>query len=278
VRLARKIYAADHPNLADALGGQADAFAVQGRFDEAIAVREEALRINRTNGDQDGVTFALNSLGILYLDAGRPDLAIARAEEALELGKKNFGPGHERTGELMANLARSYAAAKRPEQADSMFRASIEVFDGLDDRGIFAPLANMDYASLCRDTGRMALADSFYTRAEAALDSTNAGTRMYLGACLIEHAYLRSLQDRHPEAEAMMQSAFPMRVGENAKDPSLAGPYMTWAAARVGAGDADGAIEKLALASACGGDESGAARFPELAQLRTRPDYPLSSR
>jgi hypothetical protein len=159
-----------------------------------------------------------------------------------------------------------------------LFRGAIEVFDGLEDRGIFAPIASMDYATFLRDQGRVALADSFYARAEAVLDSTNAGTRTYLGVCLIEHAYLRSLQDRHAEAEAMMQSAFPLRIGEKKDDPALGGAYLTWAAARAAAGDPEGAIEKLTLASACGADESGAARYPELTELRARPDYPLKAR
>src|SRR4030095_13775446 len=55
VRLARQVYEPDHPNLADALGGQAEAFLAQGRFKDAISVREEALKIQRAKGTHEGV-------------------------------------------------------------------------------------------------------------------------------------------------------------------------------------------------------------------------------
>jgi non-specific serine/threonine protein kinase/serine/threonine-protein kinase len=278
VRLARQIYAPDHPSLADALGGQADAMILRGRYDEAAAVREEALRILRANGDPHGVTYELNALSILYLAAGKHDLAVARAAEACEVGISSQGPEHERTAEAMTNLARAYAAAKRSRRADSTFRAAVEVFDRLGDRGIFAMLADMDYATFCRDEGRLERADAFYVRAEATLDSTSAGLRPYLGGCLIEHAYLRSLQGRHAEAEAMMQAGFRHRRGEAAEDdPELGTAYVTWAASRARAGDADGAVERLARAAGCGVTGKDVVKYSELAALRARPDYPLSS-
>jgi non-specific serine/threonine protein kinase/serine/threonine-protein kinase len=276
VRLARQIYTPEHPNLADALGGQADALVILEKYDEAAAVREEALRIMKANGSPFGITYELNSLSILYLEAGNLDLAIARAGEACEVSRTNQGPTHERTAEAMANLARAYTAAKRTQEADTTFRAAIEIFDGLADTGIFATLANMDYATLCRDQGLTARAESLYARAESGLDSTNAATQPYLGACRIEHAYLRSLEGRHEEAEAMMRAGFALRRGEaDEDDPDLAESYLTWAAARMLAGNADGAVERLTRAAGCGVTEDDVATFGELAALRSRPDYPV---
>jgi hypothetical protein len=110
------------------------------------------------------------------------------------------------------------------------------------------------------------------------LDSTNAATRPYLGACRIERGYLRSLEGRHEEAEALLRSGFPLRRGDAAEDAQdLGGSYLTWAAARMLAGDADGAVERLERAARCGITEEDVAKYGELAALRSRPDYPLSS-
>jgi hypothetical protein len=94
----------------------------------------------------------------------------------------------------------------------------------------------------------------------------------------MEHGYLRSQQGRHEEAEAMMQAGFTHRRGDTAEDDrDLGAAYLTWAAARARAGDVDGAVERLARAAGCGVTEEDAAKYAELAVLRSRPDYPLAS-
>jgi eukaryotic-like serine/threonine-protein kinase len=279
LRLARQIYAPDHPRIADALGGRADAFVTQKRYDEAIAMREEAVHIRRRIGDDPlFTTYELTSLAALYRTAGQHDLAIARAQEACDVGRKGLGLEHERTAEAMATLARCYAAAKRTRQADSTFRAAIGVFDGLRDTGMFATQANMDYATFCRDHDQADRADSFYLRAEAALDSTKSATRTYLGACLIEHAYLRSLQGRHAEAEAMMRVGFPLRTGTAENDRDLGNPHLIWAAVRARGGDVGGAVEQLAQAARHGATAADAAKYEDLAALQSRADFPSELR
>ncbi len=277
VRLARQIYAPDHPNLADALGGQAEAFIAQGRFEDAIPVREEALEIQRAKGTPEGVAYELNALAILYQATNQFDNAIARAEEACEVRRKS-GQESERTFEALATLANCYASAGMTQRADSTFRAAIGGFERLGSESIFSIETEMNYAALCRDTGRMERAESLYAHAEASLDSTSEGTRPYLGRCRINHGYLRSKQGRHDEAEAMIRSGFALQFGENPKEGAdLGGAYVLWAAARAGAGDIDGAIEQLRCAAACGATTVETAKYPELASLRSRPDYPLVS-
>jgi hypothetical protein len=123
------------------------------------------------------------------------------------------------------------------------------------------------------------MAETLYAHAEAIFDSTEAGTRRALGGYVVEHGYMRSIEGRHAEAEAMIANGIRLATidAENA-DPELGPMYLGWAAARAAAGDLDGAVEKLSLASTFGVDESDAASFPELAPLRKRPDYPLRKR
>jgi non-specific serine/threonine protein kinase/serine/threonine-protein kinase len=276
VRLARKIYAPDHPNLADALGGLADALVGQERLEEAIAVHEEALQVGRGRGTPEGVAHQLNWLGILYRATGRLDLATARAEEAVQMRRDSAGPESARTAEAMSNLARCYVDAGRTREADSTFLAALAIFDKLRADNIFAVETAMYYADLCRDTDRADRADSFYVRAEAALDSTKAAMRPFLGYCLTGHGYLRATQGRHDEAERMLAAGVALARGDEPEESAaVAEHHVLWAAARARAGDLDGAAEQLARAARSGATEADAARRPELAPLASRPDYPF---
>ncbi|MGQ0720949.1 MAG: protein kinase domain-containing protein [Candidatus Eiseniibacteriota bacterium] len=277
VRLARQIYAPDNPQLATALGGQANALTARGRYPEAIAVLEEALAILRTKGAPELAAGAANLAGSVYLADGQVDSAIARTEEAHRIFVGQKGPENARVAEVVANLGRCYAAAGQTQRADASFRDAIAVFDRVGDETILPPLAWMSYANLCRDDGRMERADSLYARAAAALDSTNAGMRSYAWECLMDWGRLRSLQDRHDEAEALLRGSYSIRrsSAEGDTDPSLGGVYLVWAAARSRAGDVEGAVEKLRLAAASEVDPRDVEGFPELAALRDHPEYPF---
>jgi hypothetical protein len=136
----------------------------------------------------------------------------------------------------------------------------------------------VEYADLCRDRGLLERADSLYTRAEAGLDSTNAAMRPFAGVCLIGHAELRSLQGRHDEAESLMRIGYPLRRGDAGDDDSSVGEaHVSWAVVRARAGNLDGAVEELRRAASCGVTAEEVSRRPELAALRSRPDYPRDS-
>ncbi|MGQ0720934.1 MAG: protein kinase domain-containing protein [Candidatus Eiseniibacteriota bacterium] len=276
VRLARQIYSPDHPNLADALSGLASALASKGDDSQAITVSEEVVRITRQSGRSFDLALELNSLGLLYRSSDQPERAVACAEESWRIRNETLGAGNARTAESLANLARSLFAAGQTARADSSFQAAIAVFDRLDATGVFTAVAYASFANLCRDTKRLARADTLYAHAQALLDSTNAGLRPYAGECLMDHGYLRSLQGRHAEAEAMIAAGFPLRRGETAEtDPGLGQWYLIWAASRAAAGDVDGALGKLREAARCGVTSEDAETLSELAALRSRADYPL---
>jgi len=276
VRIARQLYEPDHPNLADALGGQAEAFIAQGRSKDAISVREEALKIQRANGTHDAVAYELNALALLYQATNQIDLAIARSEEACEV-RRASGQETDRTFEALATLASCYASAGMTQRADAAFRAAMDGLERLDSKSIFSIEAGVKYAGFCRDTGRMERADSLYLRAEASLDSTNNAPMF--GNCRIEHGYLRSKQGRHDDAEAMIRSGFALQFGEDLKEsPDLGQAYIVWAAAQASAGNAENAMEHLRSAARCGMTAVDAEKYSELAALRTRADFPSELR
>jgi hypothetical protein len=121
-------------------------------------------------------------------------------------------------------------------------------------------------------------ADSLYAHAQANMDSTNAGIRPYFAECLLDRGVLRSAQGRHAEAESLLAVGFRMLRGDAPEDDaSLGEVYSRWAVARARAGDADGAMDKVRLAVRCGVPAGELGEFPEIAALRSRPDYPRDS-
>lgn len=279
VAMSRKLYAPEHGRLVESLSGLAEVTHFLGRFPEAIAAQQEVIRILRgkeMRGDQ--LPFALAMLGSFHHSAGQLDSAIARTTEAIDLYRTILGPGHFRVGEASANLARYELEANRPAVADTLFRRAVALFDAIDERSILSPLARQDYGNLCLDLGRLAEAESLFARAEAALDSTNAAMRPYVGDNLIGRARLRARQERHAEAESLVAAGMWMRHENLAgADPNLMDSWFSRAEVRWLGGDAVGAIEDLGRAARCGATASDAARFPELAALRTHPGYPFVS-
>ncbi|MGQ0720942.1 MAG: protein kinase domain-containing protein [Candidatus Eiseniibacteriota bacterium] len=279
VRLARRIYSPDHPDLAGALSGQAAALQARGDVEQAIAAREEAIAILRAGSpEQERLAHELNTAGLVYRFTGQLDLAVARFEEACSLKRRIYGDENLRTAESVANLARCYADAGLNVRADSTYRAAITVLDRFDPTSLFTVYAYMGYANLCRDAGRADQADTLYAHALADMDSTNAGIRPYFAECLLDRAMLRSAQRRHAEAESLLQSGCRMLRGDAPEDDAKLGEvYTRWALTRVRAGDAEGAVDRLQLALRCGVAADELEQYPEFAALRSRPDYPLDS-
>lgn len=278
LRLARKLYPPDHPGLAEALTGKAEALVVAGDMKQAIDLREEAARIYRSKNIQDKLADELNNLGLLYLSEGPHDLAVARLEESVQTWNRVFKTENARTAATLSNLARSYDQVGMVQRSDSCYQAVLPVLDRVSPQSAFTAWAYMGFANLCRDNRRGTEAETAYARAEAMLDSTNAGMAPYRGLCLIDHGYLRSKQGRHDEAESMIRSGFALLFGKDPKENAdLGRAYVLWAAAQAGAGNTEGAIESLGRAARCGITAVDAAKYSELASLRTRPDYPLVS-
>jgi tetratricopeptide (TPR) repeat protein len=72
-------------NLAAALGDQANAFRLLGRFEEALASAESALAISREQGNQHAIARGLNLTAAILEDQQRYSEAEARYNEALQM-------------------------------------------------------------------------------------------------------------------------------------------------------------------------------------------------
>jgi len=277
VALARRLFAGDHPLLADALSGQAQALMTLERFDEAIGVEEEAIGILRKRGKPtDQLAYQLQLLAMLYRLDHRYDLAIARAKESCDMNRATLGLDDSMTAGAIAELAACYVEAGRAREADPQFRMAIAVLERINDQTIYVPQTYKEYADLCRDDGRWARADSLYGRAMATADSSASGMQDMIAETRIGQARLRALQGRHAEAESMMAAGLSGKRGDLPEhDPSLGDAYLAWAEVKLRAGDAAGAIERMRHAVQSGAKADDVAWYPALATLRSRSDYPL---
>jgi non-specific serine/threonine protein kinase/serine/threonine-protein kinase len=106
VRLARQLYPPEHPFLADALSGHADALASRGEHEQAAAAREEAIRIFRAAGPQQMLAAELSRAAVTYFQSGDPERAIRRSEEAWAAHRELYGAENVRTAQEATNLAR----------------------------------------------------------------------------------------------------------------------------------------------------------------------------
>ena len=278
VRIARQLYAPDHPSIAIALAGEASALISQGDYEQAATIREEGLRILRAKGDRDDLlSIALTNQGNLYRGLGKLDLAIERAEEACIVTRRMYGPENARTAEALSNLARYNAAAGHLDRADSLYQLSIPVLDRLKRESLLTAYSYMGYANLCRDVGRKVEADSMYARAEAMMDTSQAAMRPYILECIVDRGYLRSLEGRHAAAESLMQRGFALaRRDDREFSSDFSTHYLLWAAARTRAGNEDGALEELHNALRCGATRDAVAEVSELTALRSKSGYPDS--
>ena len=112
------------PTSSDARRVVARAYHSMGQVDSAIEAYRDALLID----DRD--VWALNNLGVLYLDKGEPDLALPPLARAVQLRstapvfQNNFGLALERTGHIAAAQLAFQAAL----QADSTYaKASVSL-------------------------------------------------------------------------------------------------------------------------------------------------------
>jgi tetratricopeptide (TPR) repeat protein len=109
------------PTSSDALRVVARAYHSMGQADSAIEAYRDALLVDERD------VWALNNLGVLYLDKGQPDLALPPLARAVQLRstapvfQNNFGLALERTG----HIAAAQLAFQSALQADSTYAKAV---------------------------------------------------------------------------------------------------------------------------------------------------------
>jgi tetratricopeptide (TPR) repeat protein len=101
------------------MNGLAGAYGAAGKFDLAMPLWEESLKLTKAKlgADHPQTLSAMNDLATGYLEAGKRDLALPLLEESLKLTKAKLGADHLYTLGAMHNLAMGYRAAGKHDLA-----------------------------------------------------------------------------------------------------------------------------------------------------------------
>ena len=142
-----------------AIDNQADSYFASGRREEAIKLKEEALRIlQKANGREHPDTLiAMNKLANMYFMVGRVDEAVKLQEDVLAIMQKTDGPTHPDTLTAMEDLAGIYYVTGRNDQAikegEELLKLEREVVDPLHPDPVYR-IAIQALAKSYEDAGR----------------------------------------------------------------------------------------------------------------------------
>jgi predicted ATPase/class 3 adenylate cyclase len=122
----------------------------QGRFEDAQRYADEAMKLYREVGDEEGVQTALNNLAALAVSRGESERARSLFEESFVLaGKRGDRWGEALTGSNLGYLALTLGDI---DEAERRLRASLELLSELGAREETAiPLQNLGFVALERE-------------------------------------------------------------------------------------------------------------------------------
>lgn len=128
VKLARKQWGNQHPNLAASLNNLALLYGSQGRYSETEPLVKEALTIDRIALPDNHPDLAtdLNDLALLYQSQGRYTKAEPLFQEAVNIIRIALPETHPGLAIHLNNLAGLYESQGRYQEALEQFQASLE--------------------------------------------------------------------------------------------------------------------------------------------------------
>jgi len=134
------------------------------RWEEAVAVQQEAVAIFAETGDRHGQAHALNNLGIALNGVHRNDEALSTHREAATMYRA-VGD-REGEGNALNNLGIAMQAMHRDDEALLAFREAVAIFRGTGERhGVATALGNV--GNVLRELGRFEEAGTVYREAAA---------------------------------------------------------------------------------------------------------------
>lgn len=142
---------------------------MQKKYDEALPLAQEALRLAESNfgPEHPNVVSSLYSLGALYHAQKKFAEAEPYYRRALSIAEKILGPDHSDLGRMLASLGTVLLEQKKYAEAEPIYRRSLAIAEKTlrpDDVTIVARL--MDLAEVLRRTNRMTEARQMYDRAQ----------------------------------------------------------------------------------------------------------------
>ena len=125
----RKVFGAEHPQIATALGNLASVLLNADKIREAEACYREALAMRRKllGPRHPDTVKAMKDLGTLLRNAGQREAAEPLMQEALALQRELLGPGSLEVADTLYQLGRIRLAQARYAEAEAMERESLAI-------------------------------------------------------------------------------------------------------------------------------------------------------
>ncbi|MFQ6030676.1 MAG: tetratricopeptide repeat protein, partial [Dehalococcoidia bacterium] len=126
---AREIAGVDNTTALNFANNLADAYHAVGRYEEAIALNQETLKIReQVQGPEHPDTLSSrNNLAAAYHAIGHYEQAIELHQETLKITERVLGPGHPHTLSSRNNLATAYPAVGRNEEAIELHQETLKM-------------------------------------------------------------------------------------------------------------------------------------------------------
>ena len=200
---------ADQPDpLATLLGAIGTVERSWGRYDEAIALLEEARRLSDSAGVSAETRLdVLGGLAAAYLEAGRLDEAEPLHREVLALGERLHGPEALSVATAASNYGRTLEWQGRVVEAESLYRRAIAIRRAAGDRSTDFG-ANLSYlGGLLSERGRHAEALPLQQEALALVEATVGADHPYGAFALNDLSITQVELGEHEAALAALDRA-----------------------------------------------------------------------
>ncbi len=137
VEMTKLFRAADHPDVADGLTSLGRVLEARGKFDDAIPVLEEAVRLQEARGAQTAnVAKGLLALADNHFYAGHYDTAESLYQRSLAITRQVQGEGHPLVADGLISLGAVQVQRGKYKEAERYHRAGLAIIErwyGADD-------------------------------------------------------------------------------------------------------------------------------------------------
>ena len=185
----------------------------QGRYEEAVKMYQESLKIKEEQGNKSGIALTGWGLGMIYAERGKYDKAIENYEKSLEIfedldEKKNIAG-------ILHQLGVIHHTQGRYEEAEKLYQESLKIKEELGDKsGIASTLRQL--GMIHQDQGRYEDAHKMYQ--DSLKIEEELGDKKGIASTLHQLGIIHYDQSRYEEAMKMYQES--LKINEELGDKS----------------------------------------------------------
>jgi tetratricopeptide (TPR) repeat protein len=216
LQLAKERFTEEHSEFAYGLGYLADIYRIQGNYDKAEILNNQALKIreNLFGENHPQVANSFNKLAAIFCDQGRPNEAEALYEKASKIMENIFGENHSEVITSTNNLAVLYVNQGRYHEAEPLLTKVLEISKKLFGEAhpeVLVPTSNL--AALYRNLGEYQNAELFHKLVITLKEDLFGKDHPKVATSLNNLAILYMDQNRPNDSEPLYERA--LKIGKD---------------------------------------------------------------